>query len=293
MGFGLWARSRVVSSGEGAPVSDVSTKRRQIVGSKRPHEVAAPERRRVAALTRGLGAPARGEEEVRRPDLLERSGLRHGCATRRCRRGRGQGGLREERVGEVVPRDRGDHAVDAPVGAGQHQGEGTAVGRTHDPGPGVAPRVELDIGAGGRQVEQRLGVGDLVRRVVEVDPAAGAPMAPGAPRHDHVPTVVQRGGLRDHGVLGAAEPVGQQDDRVPPRVLRPHGHVERHRRAVRLGRNGDAGGLRRDRLCREGTWSGQGREGRPDHERGDEAGPDRHAHITSRAPRGPPSSVEG
>ena len=76
------------------------------------------------------------------------------------------------------------------------------------------------VGALGREVDQCLRVGDLERRGVEVDATARRAVPASGPRDDDVAALLQRGRLRRHRVLGAAEAVGQQDDGVSPTTCR-------------------------------------------------------------------------
>src|SRR5207249_3041642 len=97
-------------------------------------------------------------EEQPGPHLLEHPGGRPGT-----------GGLREERVAQVVPGDLGHDRVDPLVVAGRHQGEPAAV-RTADYGhPRITGRVGADLRSGGQPVDQALGVAYLPVRAVQVD----------------------------------------------------------------------------------------------------------------------------
>ncbi|OPZ55410.1 MAG: hypothetical protein BWY91_01054 [bacterium ADurb.BinA028] len=186
-------------------------------------------------------------EESGRPERLERSRLGrpiHLSRPQRTPRPHDRE-LREEGVGQVVPRNDSDDAVHARVGRAEHDRERPTVGRPHHADVRVAGRIQEHVTAGGEQTHEGAGIGDLVCRVVEVDPASRRAETPGGvAEHEIAPGGEVTASLDQVG-LAAAEAVGQQDRRPGFAVLAEpawteDGHVQRHRRPVRLRAHRDA-----------------------------------------------------
>ena len=198
-----------------------------------------------------------GAEEQGRPPFLE--GAR--CADRTDVGGRalraGDRVLRHEGLGEAVPGERRDDRVHPVVQAGGQDGGGSPVRGAgeadHRIGAGLG-----HLGSFDGEVDQAPGVGTLVRRVVEVDAAAGLPESPGGVGDHGVAVAGQR--ASDVGAVGlaAAEAVGQHDRRsCGTRVGGQDRGVQRDGLTVRLclGRHLEAGLDHRLVLGRRGRCS--------------------------------------
>ena len=249
-------------------------------------------RRRIRrSLDRPAGAAARGEtggEEHPGPAALEDPVRGEGAAGGRVggQRTRCGGGVREQRLAQVVPGDHRRQRVDPGVVAGQQQRERPAVRPAGDAHPGIARTVLHHVGIRGQPVDQCAGVRHLEVRGVERDlPAAGAEAARRPREHDE-PAVDQRPGVGVDRGLRAAEAVRDQD-----RGRRGG------RRQVQRGVEGDrvrqpgAGGdldLLLDRAGRRGGVRGRSRR-----EQGAGGGEDRRAEQGDRQPQaagpGPPA----
>src|SRR4051794_14921572 len=147
---------------------------------------------------RGLAGRRAVAEVEARPALLEDTG-----------RG-GEGGLRQEDLGQVVPGDRGDDRVAPRILPGEQQGQAAAVRATDHADSRVAGRVQPHLGAGGQPGEQPPGVAHLVVGAVQVDLAAAAAEALGGPGEHRIAPVGERLGVGADRILRAAEAVREQ-----------------------------------------------------------------------------------
>jgi hypothetical protein len=190
--------------------------------------------------------------------------------------------LREERLREVVPGDRRDDGVDPWVGGAEHEGEGAAVRAAGHPEARVAAAVEPDVGPGGEQIDEGAGVGDLVVRVVEVDPPCRRAEATRRVGEDDVAAAGEVSGAVHQVGLAAAEPVGQQHCGM--RAGRRRGEdaaVEQDGRAVGFGAHRDRDGLLGHGLRR---WAGRFRRLRDTRRRRiRDRGQERRAHRDGRS----------
>ena len=174
-------------------------------------------RRRIRrSLDRPAGAAARGEtggEEHPGPAALEDPVRGEGAAGGRVggQRPRCGGGVREQRLAQVVPGDHRRQRVDPGVVAGQQQRERPAVRPAGDAHPGIARTVLHHVGVRGQPVDQRAGVRHLEVRGVERDLSAAGAEAARRPREHDEPAVDQRPGVGVDRGLRAAEAVRDQD----------------------------------------------------------------------------------
>ena len=210
----------------GRPVAGGPCRARLLVGAVRtaasarcrPTAIGFAAGRGRRALDRPARAPTRGEarrEEHAGPAPLEDAVRGEGAARRGVGRQRpgSRGGVREQGLAEVVPRDHRCQRVHPRVVAREQQGERPAVRPARDAHPGIARAVLHHLGTGGQPVHERAGVRDLVVRRVERDlPPAGAEPARRPGEHDE-PPVDERAGVGVDRGLRAAEPVGDQHGR--------------------------------------------------------------------------------
>ena len=203
----------------------------------------APVARHAVALDRTARATSRretGGEEHPGPTALEHPVRGEGAAGRGVgwqRPGR-RGGVREQRLPEIVPRDHRGHGVDAPVVPGQQQRQRPAVRPAGDAHPRVAGAVLDHLGACGQPVYQRTGVCDLEVRGVQRDLPAAGPEAARRPREDDEPAVDERARIRVDGRLRPTEAVRDQDGGRGRRGRQVEGGVEGDR-AGQPGARGD------------------------------------------------------